>query len=288
MKICLFQPRYPARPEDSIPTTRQMIEWLNTADPASDLIVLPEYANCPGMNDKAGIMRTIAETTQPLLQAAKEAAIRCHALVCVSLIQYENGLYRNAAHLYGSQGQLLGVYAKRHLTEYEMTGLGPVDTEVFTQPTMKPLSVDGVKYNLITCYDIYFPEYVQAVADGDVNLILHPSYQRGERAEIITLLNRARAFDSGAFFIHASYSMGADSPTGGHSMVTTPDGEIAADFGQEAGCFYVEIPALYRHTAASNFGGEIVDIKRQWEKSRKPWLYRCGGPLYAPDDSQLG
>ena len=47
MRLCAIQQPYSYKPEDAPSSVDFLIEELNSCDPSLDLIVTPEYSNCP-------------------------------------------------------------------------------------------------------------------------------------------------------------------------------------------------------------------------------------------------
>lgn len=104
------------------------------------------------------------------------------------------------------------------------------------------INVDGVGVGLSTCYDIRFPALYAELADRGAQLIaVCASWGAGPgKLSQWRLLARARALDSGCYLAAvgqadpgpAGYSGAA--PTGvGHSVVTSPWGEVLAEAGPE-------------------------------------------------------
>jgi predicted amidohydrolase len=271
MRVCIFQPAYPKNAANAEKEVGLYIRQLKNAE-KSDLIILPECSNCPGISDRAELLRTIAATTEPLLNAASTAARANCALVSVGVIAGEDGRYVNTNYLFNKDGRLARIFPKVHLTEFEkndwrLTAPNASDFD------FKPFVSDGIGYAAITCYDIYFPEYVQRVGINS-DVILHPSYQRSENCGNIVAMCRTRAFDTGCLFIHSSFSMGRYSKTGGHSLIAAPDGRILFDAEQSAGVFYADIPDFTPYMRPSGFGGETVNYKLLRRKASRPDIYR--------------
>ena len=85
MKVCAIQPPYPYTLDAAEATVQFTIRQLNECPNDIDLILLPEYANAPTAYPDADSLRAFARShTQPLLDAAVNAARRCHAIVAVN------------------------------------------------------------------------------------------------------------------------------------------------------------------------------------------------------------
>lgn len=138
-------------------------------------------------------------------------------------------------------------YDKIHL--FDAFGFAESDT---VAPGSDPLivDVDGVKVGFATCYDIRFPALFQKLGDMGAQLIVVPaSWGSGPgKVEQWTLLARARALDSTAYVAACDQAepdsdAAADSaPLGvGHSMVSSPTGEVLGELDATPGLLTVDI-----------------------------------------------
>lgn len=101
------------------------------------------------------------------------------------------------------------------------------------------VSVDGVGVGVTLCYDVRFPYLYAELADRGASVItVSASWGAGPgKLDQWTLLNRARALDSGCFVAAAGQAypgpeIAASAPTGvGGSLVASPLGEVLAEAG---------------------------------------------------------
>ncbi|MDW7658533.1 MAG: carbon-nitrogen hydrolase family protein, partial [Bacillota bacterium] len=229
MKIMVVQPAYPRTQPEVWQAIQFIYAALDTLSPGIDLVILPECANAPGIEDKDEVMAMIGQTTPELLYKARIAARRTHATIATSILSCKpDGLHNHTLIIDGG-GQIAADCEKAHLTLYERNNWNVTTPYLHGEHQPVFFEVAGVRCACVTCFDIYFPEYFSRLGASHVELILHPSYQRGELSERIRTICAARALDSGACLVHASYSMGDGSLTGGHSLAAAADGTILHD-----------------------------------------------------------
>ena len=139
-------------------------------------------------------------------------------------------------------------------------GGGTTDIAVFTEGAIRhtaviPIAGDqvtndigGVTIGFATCYDIRFPALFQKLGDLGAELIVVPaSWGSGPgKVEQWSLLARARALDCTAFVAACDQAEPADAegaaPRGvGHSIVSSPVGEILGELDATPGLLTVDI-----------------------------------------------
>lgn len=274
MKIGIIQPPYP---DHDMPPEKVVLFILEAIDRLAtplDLILLPEYANCPGRSDYDELVAFVARFSDGFISKIKTLArkkqtnIAVNALLAQSAGFGQLAEFRNTTLLIGRDGYEITRYEKTHLSATEKAwGVKPGNQPVCCR-------LEGSKVAFATCFEIYFAEYFERLAAMKPDILLFPSYQRSEDSEIIRLQTRMRALDIEAFILRASYRMGPDATTGGCSMVVDPMGSVLLDAGQACGLFICDIsPDLKRLRPAAH--GLPEDTSRSIvEKNRRPELYR--------------
>ena len=107
MKVCVLQPYYSFDKNDTQQCFDDMIALLNECDDSYDLIVMPEYSDIPAVQgSKQGFHESIEKYNALVLQKAKEAAIRCNAIVFVNAGYYDEGGYKNTTHAIDRNGNI--------------------------------------------------------------------------------------------------------------------------------------------------------------------------------------
>lgn len=292
MNIRVIQPPYPKCAEDTPASVAFMIDQLRRCDESLDLILLPECCNAPSGCGDSSLLRTlVAENTGKLLDAVKETAIRCKAVVGINLYVYGEGyetVVRNATQLFDSTGNMVAQYDKQHLPASEYTN-DAIDHSYLTE-NVNPFcaEVEGVRYAFLTCYDMYYTEFIHRISLEKPDVVLICSLQRAERADILEMQGKNTAFVCNSFVVRSSYHMGYESKTGGCSMVVAPDGVVLRNFGQELGHFDCQVEDIHwKHRRSNGFGQPEVTNDVYQTLYRTPWCYRAGGSGVRPTNAQM-
>jgi predicted amidohydrolase len=136
---------------------------------------------------------------------------------------------------------ILAVYRKEHL--YDAFGQTESDWVEPGDPGEPATFVlGGLRFGLMTCYDLRFPELARTLVDADADVLVVPAeWVRGPLKEHHwTTLLAARAIEN------TMYVVAADHPTPigvGHSQVVDPQGVVLAGVGTGEG---IAVAALER------------------------------------------
>ncbi len=271
MNVTIFQPAYPA--QDSPEQAGACLGWMRTQlaqlqPGAQDLILLPEYASTPGLNDQATLRNFAESEGVAFLEEVAASARRLGCLLALAAPIRSASRWFNRTLVFDGKGELAFTYDKVHLTDAEKNDLG------LTPGSMPSAFQCGeIRLGFATCFDLYFPEHFQSLAAQKVDLVLCPSYQRSETAERIRLVAQARALDSGAYLIRSSYAMEAPD-LGGRSLIAAPDGRVLKDAGAEACVFSVELDPRQKFEKPASHGQPNVEHQSLLEAHRRPATYR--------------
>ncbi len=279
MKIRLLQPQYPTK-ENSTACFAWIITQLAECNTSLDLIVTPEYSNAPGIGTRGELDAFCAESTGRLISAAKETAKRCNSFVAVNLAYHDGREFYNTTMFFGRDGELLHRYNKVHLPPFEAQVLkakrGGGRDIVF--------DIEGIRFGFLTCYDMYFGEFIEKLSSLQPDVIIFPSYQRGEDTANLYAQTRLCANRCNAFVLRCSYSIKPDSAFGGCTHIAGPDGNPAADFGQQVGVLDCEIDPKHKIMRANGYGMPLIPADFFVEAGRVPKVYRqCGSAMSLPD-----
>lgn len=292
MKIRVIQPPYPKHVEDTPSTVAFMLRQLENCDSTLDLILLPECCNAPsGCGDSALLRSLVQENTQKLLDGARETAIRCQATVGINLYinaEEQSTTVRNTTLLFNRQGNLAARYDKQHLPASEFHN-DAIDHSYLTEMT-NPFcaEVDGVRYAFLTCYDMYYSEFIHRISIEKPDVVLICSLQRAERGDILEMQGKNCAFVCNSYVVRSSYHMGTGATTGGNSMVVAPDGQVLRNFHQEIGNFDCSIEDIHwKYFRSNGFGQPNVTNDIYQTYYRTPWCYRAGGSGVVPNNTQM-
>jgi len=233
-----------------------------------DLVLLPEYANAPGLSDRQ-LLREFAESQgAEFLQAASASALRLRSLIVLSALVRSGARWFNRTLVFDVTGTLAFTYDKLHLTDAERDALG------LTAGSMPAVFHHGkIRLGFATCFDLYFAEHFAALASQHADLVLCPSYQRGESAERIRSIAQVRALDSGTYLVRSSYAM-ADPGIGGRSLVAAPDGTLLKDAGADACVMTAELTPERKFVKPASYGRDIVEHRALIESHRRYATYR--------------
>jgi len=217
----------------------------------AQLIVLPEYSNyfVTPMDE------TLAANAEPL-DGAFVAGLR--ALAAEHGVLIVAGMIENAGHgrVYNtvvavSATGTEAVYRKQHLydafgqRESDWVAPGPLDRSAVFEAF-------GMRFGLMTCYDLRFPEVARTLVDDDADALIVPAeWVRGPLKEHHwnTLL-QARAIENTAYVIAADHP----APVGvGLSQVVDPQGVAVGGVSAGEGVAVIALsPDLISRTREAN------------------------------------
>ena len=285
MKTCIIQPAYCLDFSRSDEFFAWELAELDKCDASMDIIVLPEYSNVPCLaKTKAEMEESYHKYTAALLEKASTTAKRCGATVFVNCIyEHPTGL-RNTTVAFSKTGELAGTYSKQHLVNSEMWTyeLDRDYTWEHEEPTI--LEIDGVRYGFLVCYDFYFYEAFANIARYNPEVIIACAYQRSDSHEALEILAKFLAYNTNAYVLRSSVSLGADSPVGGCSMIVAPDGKVLANMKNDVGMATAELDPHARYLKAAGFGNPPATHHSYIEAGRRPWKYRQAGSAIVRHD----
>ena len=253
LNVTVIQPRYFSGENPDEKIAEFIIDEIEKV-PEGGLIVAPEYSNAGGLSDSESELKALPRA-DVMLQKASEIAKEKSAYVVINVLEKRNGEIKNSTYLFNKKGEVAFIYDKQHLPPSEVK-LG-VTAGNGTGKCACICEVDGIRFAFMTCYDVYFNEQIEYIARNNVDIILIPGYQRGERADIISAQAKLTAFRCNAYVLRSSYSM--DSlEKGGSSMIVAPDGEILKNMGMDVGTFSMEIHPFKKYMRPAGFGEGLV------------------------------
>ncbi|WP_309127990.1 carbon-nitrogen hydrolase family protein [Microbacterium sp.] len=215
------------------------------------VIVFPEYSSyfTDPMDD------SLAENAESLdgefVQCLRQLATEHGAVLVAGLVETaRDGRVHNTVVAVSDAG-LLAVYRKQHLydafgqTESDWIASGDIGTGAV-------FDAAGVRFGLMTCYDLRFPEVARTLVDAGADALIVPAeWVRGPLKEHhwSTLLT-ARAIESTAYVIAADHP----GPIGvGLSQIVDPQGVVVAGVSTGEGMATASVdPALIARTRELN------------------------------------
>lgn len=239
MRIALGQLRSGTDVDANLATIAELVE--EAAGHGSRMVVLPEYATYL----KKAVDETFSQVAEPLegpvgTELARLAAL--HGVAVVAGVVEASGVPGRAYNtlvVHDAAGRRIANYRKIHLFDAQ----GYAESRFITAPAEpEPVvfDVDGLRFGLLTCYDLRFPELTRALSDAGAQVLLScAAWVPGEhKLRQWQALSTARAIENGAYVVG---SCQAAPISIGHSLVVDPMGAIIADLGTEPSLAIAEI-----------------------------------------------
>ncbi|MFS0893254.1 carbon-nitrogen hydrolase family protein [Microbacterium sp. 179-I 3D3 NHS] len=238
--VCQFAPT--ASREEN----RERIARL-TADAAARgarLVVLPEYSSffVDPLDER---LAANAESLDGEFVTTLEALAAEYGVVIVAGLAEratEGDRVRNTVVAVRGDG-ILATYRKQHLYDaFGQTESSWVEPGEIGEPAV--FEVAGVRFGLMTCYDLRFPELSRTLVDAGADVLVVPAeWVRGPLKEHHwTTLLAARAIENTVFVAAADHP----APIGvGHSQIVDPQGVVRAGLGADEG---IAVAAVDRET----------------------------------------
>jgi predicted amidohydrolase len=225
----------------------------------SDLLLLPELF-LSGYNIGVAA-RTLAEPRDGA-SAMAVASIAASTGIAIAYGYPERGAegVYNSALVVDRAGKTVANYRKAHLWgEYERAQFVPGRSS-------DSFVLDGVRFGILICYDIEFPEPARDLSLSGADAIMALSATSAPYPVIPRHLVPTRAYENRVFVLfcnHAGEELGLR--YAGESCVAAPDGEILASCRQAEGLAFATID-LSRYAAYRR--------EHNYADDRRPELYR--------------
>ena len=293
MKACIIQPRYSFDERETAACYDEMVALLDRCDDSMDLIVLPEYSDIPAdQSSCAHFHESIERYNDDVLQRAVDAARRCHAIVFVNAADRTPSGPRNTTYAIDRAGNIVGKYYKAHPAPSEVKTAEQGGNELDVSYSYSPaepytVEIEGIRFGFMTCYDFYFYESFAPLARKNVDIIIGCSHQRTDTHEALSLINRFLCYNTNAYLVRSSVSLGADSPVCGCSCIIAPDGKTLVDMKNDVGIAVCDIDPHAKYYKAAGYKGAPKSHYEYIEEGRRPWLYRNGGRSVVPFDDVM-
>ena len=189
-----------------------------------DLIVLPEMVDTG--YDTATLQQHASTWDEEPFRRFSAMAREHHLGIVTGLSEKtDDGLY-NAVAVFDKAGQLISSYRKTHLITTE-----PICEQRVFSPgdSFCEFTFEGVKFGVMVCYDLRFPEQARHLALSGAQVILVPSAWPQARLDHWRALITCRAIENQLYMICAN-RVGIDGKLhfGGNSCVLDPWGEAEA------------------------------------------------------------
>ncbi len=192
------------------------------------LIVVPELFNTGYRVEESDVTlaETIpGETTNWMVEVSKEFNVTL--VGCILEKDKTKGLIFDTCVVTSPNG-IVGTYRKTHLWDQENTR--------FTKGESLPVfELEWGNLGMQICYEVGFPEAARVLALKGADIIVYPSAFGKARLYAWDLATRARALENGCYVVAANRSGTEKSETffGGHSRITSPQGEVLVQATEE-------------------------------------------------------
>ncbi|MFG1462802.1 carbon-nitrogen hydrolase family protein [Xanthobacter sp. DSM 24535] len=229
-----------------------------------DLLVTPEMG-VTGYNIDADIARLASPSDGPLVARLGEIAQRAGMCLVAGFPERAGDAVYNSLVLVRPAGGAV-IYRKCHL-------YGPDEKAAFTASSRVSEIVDiaGLKVGFLICYDVEFPEMVQALALAGADLVVVPTALAATPScrRIALSVVPARAMENHVFIAYADLCGSERGLTyQGCSVIAAPDGEDLARAGEGEALLMARIdPRAYDAARAEN----------PYSEDRRPTLYAARG-----------
>lgn len=206
----------------------RVVSSVEKAGEGADLIVFPEY--CMGYSLDGLSRKYVEDVAEPLtgefVSAVAEKSKQLRVAVVIPIFERDNGVIYNTAVVI-RQGAVLGGYRKIHLFD----ALGYRESDVFragSNPVV--FKVGEMKFGLVICYDIRFPELIRTEVMSGARAVVVPSgWVTGPlKEEQWQTLLMARAQENTSYMIGVG---NANRAFVGRSAVMDPLGVKVMDLG---------------------------------------------------------
>lgn len=284
LKFAVIQTPYPM----DAAKVEECVEWeldaLAKCGDDLDVIVLPEASDRQArMKTKEEAFGAARKFGPKLLAACSETAKRCNAAVFVNALDFSRGeAPRNTTFAFARDGSLAGKYDKRHLTAGEWRRMQYDSSYMWEWSEPEILEIDGVRYAFLTCYDFYFYEAFANIARYKPDVIIGCSHQRSDPHSVIETIGRFVAYNTGAYLVRASVSMGEEAKVGGCSMIVAPSGEMLGNMYNRTGMLTAKFDPKKKFLKPMGFGNPPGLPSEYVEAGRRPWQYRPAGSAVIP------
>ena len=258
MKVCIIQPFYSANYNELDKCFNSLLSLLDECSSEVDVIVLPEYSDVLAVTPDEKTFISAIEKKSPILdKKVRETAIRCNATIFANYGYKTEKGYRNTTHVINGKGETVGRYFKMHPAPSELKNPG-IDTDYATKnQEIYTCELGGLKYAFRTCYDFYFYEDFIDIARQKPDVIVGCSYQRTDTHQALEIINRFLCYNTNAYLIRSSISLGENSELCGSSMVVAPNGDVLLNMKNDVGIRVIDIDPNKKYYKLSGFGGKL-------------------------------
>lgn len=197
------------------------------ADPAADLLVFPELQLTGFAEHGHTADRALNPDTAPELQGLAALSRRRNQAAAVGFLENRNGRIFNATAFITPEDGIRCLYRKTHLWDTEQQLIEAGNEFVCTEWR-------GVRWGMITCFDIEFPESARCTAALNCDVLLVCDGNMDPYLPVHLIAARARAVENQMFVCLSNRcGSGMGLHFSGHSLAVDPYGQVLAEAGEE-------------------------------------------------------
>lgn len=243
VKIALCQMNVIDNKDENLKKASLMIK---EASKNSDFIVLPEMFNCPYSNDKFIEYCENESDSYTLGKIASIASKNNVYILAGSIPEKENEKLYNTSYLFNRDGKIIAKHRKMHLFDIDVKDkITFKESDVLTAgDEFTVVETEFGKIGIGICYDIRFPELARIMVEKGALILFYPgAFNMTTGPAHWELLFRSRALDNQVYCVGVAPALNKDASyhSFGHSIITSPWGEVIAEASQKEEIIYSEI-----------------------------------------------
>ena len=198
----------------------------------ANILVMPELF-LPGY---LAVKKRPPKNWQSMVEKIGQLCKKRNVGLAIGLPEFVNNNIYNSAYFFSSAGTLIAKHRKIQLFgTYEKNKFTPGDQ-------VTSFDYDGIRFGLLICYDVEFPEHVRNLAKKSVDVILVPTANMMPYVNVNKILVPARAAENGITIVYANYC-GSEKELNyvGLSAIYGQDGFTLTSAEQKPGLISIEI-----------------------------------------------
>ena len=243
VKIALCQMNVIDNKDENLKKASLMIE---KACKNSDFIVLPEMFNCPYSNDKFIEYCENESDSYTLKKISSLASQNNVYILAGSIPEKEDEKLYNTSYLFDRKGEIIAKHRKMHLFDIDVKDrITFKESDVLTAgDEFTVVETEFGKIGIGICYDIRFPELARIMVENGALILFYPgAFNMTTGPAHWELLFRSRALDNQVYCIGVAPALNKDASyhSFGHSIITSPWGEVIGEASDKEEIIYGEI-----------------------------------------------
>lgn len=216
----------------------------------ADIAILPEMFCCPYETKNFPLYAQPANGSN--CQSLSRCALENHIYIVGSMPEiYQDHIY-NTAYVFNREGAIIAKHQKIHLFDIDVPN-GQYFKESETLSAGNRITVFPTEFGpmgVMICFDIRFPELSRIMAlEGAKAIIVPAAFNMTTGPAHWALSFRARALDNQVFMIGCAPARNMESSyhSYGHSIITSPWGEVLAEADETEQILYHDIDFNHLH-----------------------------------------